>query len=193
MVVGDTFVWAHLQKTGGSAALAMFQLFPELVVFADGADDPEKHSPFGARPELMEGKLRVCNARRLPDYLLSWAVWQARPGNQVGRKTMESPHEIAEFPRADNRLAHITDGGRFPVERWLRMEELADDFLAFVGELADVDDDRSAKVRELRRINTLDYDHDVRHWFSDAQIARMYEGNPTWRAVEEKVYGNLLV
>jgi hypothetical protein len=192
MVVGRTFVWAHLEKTGGSATLAMFDLFPELVEFADAADDAAKHSPFGDRPELMEGKLRVCNARRLPDYLLSWAVWQSRPGNQVGRKTMESPHEISEFPRADRRLAHITNDNRFPVERWLRMENLGEDFLAFAGELTDVDEGRATAVRDLRRINTLDYDHDVRHWFSDAQIKRMYEVNPVWRMIEEKVYGDLL-
>jgi hypothetical protein len=72
------------------------------------------------------------------------------------------------------------------------MEHLGEDFLDFVRELTDVDASRATGVRELRRINTLDYDHDVRHWFSDAQIKRMYEVNPVWRTIEEKVYGDLL-
>jgi hypothetical protein len=192
MVIGEKFAWAHLQKTGGSATFAMFRLFPELIEFADDREDPAKHSSFGAREDLVAGKLRMCNVRRLPAYLLSWAVWRARPGNQVGRTSMESPHEISEYPRADRMLAKITDDNRFPVERWLRMEYLGEDFLAFASDLAEVGEDRSKQVRETRAINALDYDHEVRHWFSDAQIKRMYELNPIWCEIEERAYGDLL-
>ena len=192
MVIGERFAWAHLQKTGGSATFAMFCLFPELIVFADAVEDPEKHSPYGAREDLIAGKVRACNLRRLPAYLLSWAVWRVRPGNQGGRTKMESPQEIAEHPRADRRLAHITSDGRFAVERWLRMEHLADDFLDFISELADVGDERRTQVRETGTINALDYDHEIRNWFSDAQIKTMYEVNPVWREIEEKTYGDLL-
>jgi hypothetical protein len=170
----------------------MFELFPELVVFADPADDRAKHSSFGEREDMTAGKLRACNVRRLPAYLLSWAVWRARPGNEVGRKTMESPHEISEIPRGDRRLARITDDGRFPVERWLRMEHLSEDFLAFVSDLTVIGDERSRQVSDLRVINKLDYDHEIGHWFTDAQLKRMYEVNPTWRGIEEMVYGDLL-
>jgi hypothetical protein len=192
MVIGEKFAWAHMQKTGGSATLAMFRQFPELIVFADPADDEDKHSSFGAREELVAGKIRVCNVRRLPAYQLSWAVWRARPGNQVGRTAMESPHEISELPRGDRRLARITNDGKFGVERWFRMEHLSEDFLDFVSELTEVGDERRGQVSRVRAINALDYDHEVRHWFSDAQIKRMYEVNPVWRAIEEKVYGDLV-
>ena len=105
---------------------------------------------------------------------------------------MESPHEISEYPRADRMLAKITDDGKFPVERWLRMETLGEDFLDFASDLVDVGDERAKQVLETRAINALDYDHEVRHWFSDAQIKRMYEVNPVWREIEEKAYGDLL-
>jgi hypothetical protein len=72
------------------------------------------------------------------------------------------------------------------------MEHLAEDFLDFISELTDVGEERTRKVNEVRVINSLDYDHDVRHWFSDDQIKRMYEVNPVWRAVEEQTYGDLL-
>ena len=192
MVIGEKFAWAHLQKTGGSATFAMFCLFPELIVFADPPEDPDKHSPFSTRKDLVAGKVRACNMRRLPAYLLSWAVWRARPGNQVGRTSMESPEEVVELPRADRMLALITSDGSFSVDRWLRMERLADDFLDFVSQLVDVGQEHRTQVREMRPINTLDYDHDFRNWFSDAQIKRMYEVNPVWREIEEKTYGDLL-
>jgi hypothetical protein len=191
MVIGERFAWAHLQKTGGDATLAMFQQFPSLILHADPRDEPDKHTPFGDREELVRGKVLACNIRRLPTYQLSWGVWRARPGRKVGRQAMESPHEIAELPRADRRLAHITSGGRFQIDRWLRMEHLPDDFLDFVSEFTDVDDERRKLVLEQRRVNALKYDHEVRNWFSDAQIKRMYEVNPIWRAIEEKVYGDL--
>ena len=71
------------------------------------------------------------------------------------------------------------------------MEQLPDDFLDFVSEFTDVDDEPRKQVIEQRRVNALKYDHEVRNWFSDAQIKRMYEVNPIWRAIEEKVYGDL--
>ena len=58
MVIGERFAWAHLQKTGGSATFAMFRLFPELIVFADPAEDRDKHSSFGAREDLIAGKVQ---------------------------------------------------------------------------------------------------------------------------------------
>ena len=54
------------------------------------------------------------------------------------------------------------------------------------------EDERRAQVREMRAINALDYDHEIRNWFSDAQIKRMYEVNPVWRDIEQKTYGDLL-
>ena len=35
MVIGKSFVWAHLGKTGGNTTLRLFQLFPELIEHAD--------------------------------------------------------------------------------------------------------------------------------------------------------------
>jgi hypothetical protein len=192
MVIGEKFAWAHLQKTGGNATLEMFRFFPELIVFADPSNLEVKHSSFGDREDQVAGKILSCNIRRLPAFLLSWAVWRARPGSDAG-KAMESPDEIVTHARADIRLTAITDGGRFRVDRWLRMEALAVDFLDFVSGFATVTDEHRSKVLELQRMNTLEYDHEVANWFSERQIKTMYENNPAWRAIEEKVYGDLSV
>jgi hypothetical protein len=190
MVIGERFAWAHQPKTGGNATLAMFEFFPDLIVFADPPTAQAKHSSFAEREELVKGKILSCNIRRLPSYFLSVAIWTSRPQSSGG-KPMRSPAEIAAMSRADLRLETITDGGRFQVDRWLRMEELAGDFLRFVSELTSVTDEQRNQILNLPRMNALEYDHDIASWFSDHQIEMMYETNPAWRALEEKVYGDL--
>jgi hypothetical protein len=106
---------------------------------------------------------------------------------------MNSPHQMVEIPRADMRLGFLTADGRFPVERWLRMEHLAGDFADFVGELTDVTADDRRRIAGFAPVNALEYDHEVENWFSADQVARMYEVNPAWAEVERRVYGDLLV
>jgi hypothetical protein len=53
-------------------------------------------------------------------------------------------------------------------------------------------DDRR-HVAEFAPVNALTYDHEAGHWFTPAQVRRLYENNPAWAAVEERVYGDLLL
>src|SRR5215212_3736115 len=55
MVIGERFAWAHLPKTGGTATVELFQLFPELIVHGDFEDTNEKHTRFDERPKEVEG------------------------------------------------------------------------------------------------------------------------------------------
>jgi len=74
MVVGEKFAWAHLARTGGTVTQAMFDLFPGLVLFADPQGTNEAHTRFPDRAEDVRGKVLAMNMRRLPSYVLSWAV-----------------------------------------------------------------------------------------------------------------------
>jgi hypothetical protein len=193
MVIGERFAWGHLQKTAGDATLGLFRLFPELVVYSDPRNVEEKHASFATRAADVEGKLLASNFRRLPDWTLSWAQHRARYATRPDGKPvpMNSPHQMAEVPRADKRLSILTDGGRYHVDRWIRMERLADDFIAFVSELTDVTDIEREQIAALGRVNALEYDHDVSHWFTPDQIRRLYRNNPLWASVEERLYGDL--
>jgi hypothetical protein len=195
MVIGETFAWGHLQKTGGDATTELFRLFPQLVLFADPRNVEDKHASFAARADQVRGKLLVSNLRRLPAWTLSWAQHRARLARRPDgtRVQMNSPHQMVEIPRADMRLGFLTADGRFPVERWLRMEHLADDFADFIGELTDVTAEDRRRIAGFASVNALEYDHELENWFSPDQVARMYEVNPAWAAVERRVYGDLLV
>jgi hypothetical protein len=194
MVIGEKFVWCHLPKTGGDATLASFQLFPELILFADTRDTERKHALFRDREDELPGRLLVMNMRRLPTWLLSRALHLARNGKPPDYKPMrmESPHEMAESSIADLRLSNSTDDGRFTIDRWLRMEFLTQDFLSFVSEFAEVTEEARQRVLELGLVNAKDYDHDLSHWFTEEQISKIYRNNPVWASIERQLYGDTL-
>src|SRR6476619_5523637 len=80
MVIGERFAWVHLPKTGGSATLELFRLYPEVIVFADLEDTNAKHTLFAQREEEVRGKQLAMNLRRLPFWALSRAQHVARWG-----------------------------------------------------------------------------------------------------------------
>lgn len=189
MIIGEQFGWAHLPKTGGTAALWMFRQFPEWA----GGHTGSKHSTFAQHEREIEGKVLVSNMRRLPDWVLSWSHHRAAKDFDANGMLppMHSPWEMAEGRRADYWLGVLLDDQRFHVDRWLRMEHLADDFIDFISEQRDVDPEQRRRIKEIGAVNAVEYDHQVTHWFTPQHVQRMYEQNPRWAAVEREVYGDI--
>jgi hypothetical protein len=192
MVIGERFAWAHLPKTGGSATLRLFQVFPELILFGDLDDSNEKHTLFAEREAQITGKRLALNIRRLPHWVLSRAQHVSRWGVYPDYQpiAMASPQELAESDFPDERLELYMGGGRLEIDTWLRMEHLVDDFLEFVSSLTDVTDERRATVLGVPMVNAHDYDHDLARWFTPEQVELMYERNPTWASLEQQLYGD---
>ena len=186
MVIGKFFVWAHLGKTGGDTTLCLFQLFPELVEDADSG--PGKHATFAERPDRVAGKTRALNIRRLPSWVLAFSVHKTLYGlrGRSKRGPMDSPHQMARSHDPDYYLRTYLQGGA--ISHWMRVEYLKEDFLSFISHYADVSDNRRLAVQRLAPANTATYDRDPSHWFSDSQIALLYESNPLWAKVEQQVY-----
>jgi hypothetical protein len=195
MVIAERFAWAHLPKAGGDAATKMFLAVPGLVQFCDPPDSNDKHLPFFAREDEVADRLLVVNFRRLPTWQLSAAHHRARHGLYPDFEPIPVPEadELVSGSDADDLLRWMTDHGRFRINRWLRMEELEQDVLALISELDLLSDEAAAAIRAVGRVNTGDYEHDLRARFSDAQLRRLYAANPGWTAVERQLYGDLLV
>jgi hypothetical protein len=193
MVIGERFAWAHLPKTGGSATLELFKLFPELIVFGDFDEGNAKHALFREREDQISGKALAMNSRRLPFWVLSRAQHVARWGIHPDYTPipLASPEELANSDFPDNRLGLYTDGGRLRIERWVRMERLVEDFLEFISEFTSVTEERRQAALALPPVNAHDYDHELASWFTPAQIERVYERNPIWASLEQKLYGGL--
>jgi hypothetical protein len=193
MVIGERFAWGHLQKTAGDATLGLFRLFPGLILYSDPSNVEDKHASFASRASEVEGKLLAANFRRLPDWTLSWAQHRARhtTGPDGQPVAMNSPHQMVRVARADSRLFILTDNGRFQIDRWIRMERLVDDFIAFISELTELSDEDRDKIATSGPVNALEYDHEIGHWFTPEQVRQLYARNPLWAATEERVYGDL--
>ena len=193
MVIGKDFAWAHLPKTGGDATLSMFRMLPDLVEFADPDDSNDKHAHFHARAQRVRGKILVMNFRRLPAWALSRAQHVARRGKYPEYEPipMPSADELAASSFPDSRLMVHTSDGWFWPDHWLRMENLADDFLNFVSELRDVSEPEREQVRALGPVNSAEYDRELANWFTPEQVQRMYVNNPSWATLEQELYCDL--
>jgi hypothetical protein len=194
MVIGETFAWAHLPKTGGDATAAMFGAVAGLAQFADPFDSNDKHMPFWGREDAVAGKLLAMNFRRLPAWALSAAHHLATNGVHPDyvAQPLETADEIAAKWNGDSLLWWMTDHGRFEVDRWLRIESLEQDVIALLSELGALTADVEARVRAVGHRNTATYDRDLGRRFTPEQMRRLYESNRTWAEVERKVYGDLL-
>jgi hypothetical protein len=193
MVIGERFAWAHLPKTGGSATLKLFQIFPETIVFGDFDEGNAKHTTFQDRNDQIAGKTLAMNIRRLPRWVLSRAQHVARWGIFPDYEPipMATADDLADSDFPDNRLDLYTDGGRLEISSWIRMEHLAEDFLSFIAEYTEVDEPRRESVTSLPMVNAHDYDHEVVNWFTADHIERLYERNPAWAALERELYGGV--
>jgi hypothetical protein len=188
MVVGDRFAWGHLGKTAGDATLGLFQLFPELIVFADAPTENAKHTRFSGRRELVEGKVLALNIRRLPSWVVSFAIDRAAATGAP----LWPAEELAGTDLPDRKLHSWLDDGP-GVDHWLRVEHLADDFLTFISVFAPVTRTRRwhVRVQALRRVNAHKYDHRISRWLTRKQLAALYERNPLWKSIEQEMYSGI--
>jgi hypothetical protein len=105
---------------------------------------------------------------------------------------MATTEELSQSDFPDDRLKLFTDGGRFEIATWMRMEHLADDFLDFISEYAEVTEARRKIAYALPMLNAHDYDRELGSWFTPDQLKRLYERNPIWGALEQELYGSLV-
>jgi hypothetical protein len=190
MVIGERFAWAHLAKAGGDATYAMLTSVPGLVRFADPPDSNDKHLPFFARELEIEGKLRVMNIRRLPSWALSaahHASWHGVHPDYVP-VPLPSAEEMSASDDADGLLRWMTDQGRLAVDRWLRAESLEQDVLALLDELGELTPEIERRVWAVGRVDVGSYEDSPESFFTRDQIQRLYERNPIWGEIEQRVY-----
>ncbi|GJM45044.1 MAG: hypothetical protein DHS20C21_18860 [Gemmatimonadota bacterium] len=193
MVIGKDFAWGHIGKTGGDATSRLFQCVPDLIERAHASDDPAKHRPFTA--EGVQDRKLLLNLRRLPSVTLSY-VNHARLyglGQAMPRGTQVTPAQAIEARRAERELRMHTADGTLPIHRWLRMENLREDFLEFVRTIRQPTPAEIDAIRSVPTKPPMPYDHDPHTFFSPEQIAQLYEASPTWARYEREVYGDLLL
>jgi hypothetical protein len=100
-------------------------------------------------------------------------------------------HQHGMVSRADEYIAHY-DVAR--IERWVRTEHLAQDFLTHFGAILGPTI-AGAAIRKVRRIvngTQLNYIRDLGFYFTPDELADLYAANPRWAELERRLYGDLL-
>jgi len=188
MVIGETFAYGHIPKTGGDAVHAWLAQLGEFEI--DPLSEPRKHDFFWQRG--VQRDLYVLSIRRLPQWALSYLHELA--GHPAAARHYGIPPgdvirpEHAFRLRPDDYLCQHQAGGR-AAGVWLRMEHLFQDFVSFVD--AHIQPVTPQLRRQLQAVPTKGrrpYDHNVRAFFSPEQIADLYNQFPMWAAVERQVY-----
>jgi len=193
MIIGRSFAWGHMGKTGGDAVLELFRCVPDLVEFAHDVGDPNKHITFSKMGVADSGKQLVLNIRRLPSLALSYVNHAYRYGLDPTKPkgTVLTPEMACTFPRFEGMLRNQIDQGRLHISRWLRMEHLRDDFVAWVSSIRPLSDVEVERIRSVPTKAPMSYDHDWRRFFSPQQVATLYRVSPLWTSYELQVYGRL--
>jgi hypothetical protein len=191
MVIGDTFAYGHIPKTGGDAVHAWLAQVGGLHV--DPIGEALKHQFFWERD--IHKALYVLSIRRLPFWALSYLHELAHHPDSARHyglppgDTVRPQHAFALRP--DEYLRQHRRGGR-QIGVWLRMEFLFDDVLRFVAEhIRPVTGSLRNRLARIPTKGRRAYDHDIEAFFTPVQVAGLYSRNPMWAAVEMKVYGGL--
>ena len=192
MVIGETFAYGHIPKTGGDAVHAWLSLIGGLEV--DPVGEARKHQFFedrGVRKDLY-----VLSIRRLPSWALSYLhelsehPASARSYGIPPGDTVRPEHAFRLRP--DDYLRRHMAGGR-TICKWLRMEYLFDDVVEFIGRhIRPVTPQLRERLAAVTTKPGRIYRHNIDSFFTPDQIAALYTKFPLWAAVEAQVYGGLL-
>jgi hypothetical protein len=195
MIIGRDFAWGHLGKTAGDATYLLFkEVAPDLIEFAHEPTDRAKHQPFSnAGAAVLLKETLVLNIRRLATWTLSSAQHRARHGTAADPTPQPVPPSaiLAGSDEADRALGMFTGAGRIRIDRWLRSENLREDFIEFVSDRRTVTPRERELARSLMTKPPGPYDHDLSRTFTNQQIRSLYANNPLWANAELQAFGFL--
>lgn len=200
MIRGKDFIWLHFPKCAGSFTENLLRRYFESnqdilfdtidysnVIWHQNCQKRER--AFGI--ELPDENI-VCNIRRLPYWIISRVLFEKNRSEVslpraylLNGYLLESDGLIAH---ADNYINTYTQR---PVRHWIRQEQIKTDFYSAFSNYLDVS---LIPVNEFDQfINSLEYDHEIKNWFSYYEMKHLYKSCPKWTQLELLIYGNLLI
>ncbi|MGD9544410.1 MAG: hypothetical protein AB7F41_12075 [Methylocystis sp.] len=202
MIIGERFVWLHFPKCAGTEVEGVLRshfadnsklLFDSIdnksSHWHDSITDRQKRDP----SFQLEGREVLCCFRRLPYWLLSRIYFEkARSPDLVVTREMFLKGEFFESSKhkgkADQYAKKYTNT---PVARWIRTENLVDDFKSVFSQFIDIGNiaDTEFVNRNSRRIA---YIPDISFYFTTTDLRGLYDSNPVWAEIEKNIYGDIL-
>lgn len=199
MIITNKFVWAHFQKTGGTAMHRMF----EAVKTPDMKFDPQnkhlKHDTFQQRIKkcVKLPEVRIMNLRRLPEWINSFLWFQERctriqylkenytQGMVRDREGGQSDKKLI-WRNVDGYLASYMDYG---INHWLKCSSLNEDFIEIIGKYIPIPDKKKDEIMEINNVGKGHYKK--KEYYTKKEKLQMYKECPLWATVEENIYGSI--
>ncbi len=90
-------------------------------------------------------------------------------------------------------LEFYTENQTLKISHWFRCEHLVEDFTEFISNYVNIAKDKiMQKLHNVKVKPKLKYDNLESYWNKD-QLKIIYENNPLWAEIENRVYGRLLI
>lgn len=204
MIVGPSYVWLHFPKTAGHtvdlALRAAAKRSRDVIFDRRGDYHPGWHDVLSERAERdptfdAAGKRVISGFRRLPYWLLSKVHYEAaKPPYRVPSRDLVVEGRFFEEDGLIGQADLYAKRYCRDVQRWVRVEHLISDFERCFADLM------TPKALRLALAN-LEYVHNAsrigylpRHefYFTRQELAKLYQTNPVWTALEERLYGGVL-
>jgi hypothetical protein len=191
MVIGKSFAYGHIPKTGGDAVHAWLAQIDGLEI--DSVAEARKHQFFWERG--IHKDVYALSIRRLPFWALSYLhelTIHSHSARHYGLTPGDTVRPECAFAlKPDEYLQQHQLGGR-GIGVWLRMEYLFDDVVRFIEEyIQPITPQLRERLLAVSTKGQRKYDHNIHAFFTPDQIVELYAKNPIWSAVEMKVYGSL--
>ncbi len=212
MIISKDYIIAHIPKTGGHALSLMLSKHPKFK-FKFDFDFIKNHAIKKKERNIhkkfseiyIENQKLVAVIRRLPSWIMAMQFHQSvhYKLNYKKRSTKRFRNrsyskESQDWSKYNGFLgsATMTASSTFPdfilksyLEipkdkkiHWLRQEYLAKNISKLLG----------IKVKSVNKLHGYNYDHNISKFFFKEEIKRLYNNNPIWAELEERIYGNLL-
>lgn len=203
MIIAPDWIWLHFPKCAGTSTektlKTIFKNDREIRFDPQDMNNVIWHHTLEKRqdydPEFdVSGRRVICNIRRLPHWILSRVHFEVQRIGMAGRVNRQQlvqgqfaqrrPHGKPTIHVAESVALQFSKG----VTHWVRIEHFAEDLAASLNlSVAQVN---AALVRE--NTGQLSYIRNLDFWFTQTEIDRMYDANPTWADLERRLYGDTL-
>ena len=193
MIIGDSFVWLHLPKTGGTSCARLFRSLGIESLTVDDDESDRKHDSLDMRTKIKEfspgNKQVFITSRRLPAWLLS--DWHHKrvfmgldlPFDPVKSGLFYSLRLGGVWVSADFWLSYFRVT---PEMKAVRLEYLEEDANRLIHPLLP----EGTPTLSFEHKNSNNYSRCLGDYLTRRDLSRIYSNNPSWKEWEIEVYGS---